>query len=152
MTSPAVIAVVACGLRKQAVPARAGAMYTGAYHRAARRAAETLVGLTGPIYILSSKYGLLRLTDRIEPYDLYVGDPGSVTVTHLNGQAINLGLARVQRVAALCPRAYTDLLVGVWGPRVWRVLEGTRGIGDQVHRFNEIIALRYNPSEEYREH
>ncbi|WP_322974053.1 DUF6884 domain-containing protein [Actinacidiphila oryziradicis] len=52
----------------------AGELYTGSYHRAARRAAETLMqgARAGRVLILSARWGLVAPDERIAPYDLWL--------------------------------------------------------------------------------
>lgn len=140
------LVVVPCGSRK-AVPAddsqritQAGAMYTGSYHRAARRAAHALTGggRRGRVMILSAKYGLLELDQWISPYDLRVGDTGAITGGMLRRQARDLCVEDAD-VTVLAGRAYVQLARAAF-PDAAAPLAGTRGIGDQVARLSRIAA------------
>lgn len=79
--APARLVIVACGARKaDCFEAPAGQMYTGSYHRAARRAADTIAAsVPGTrVMILSAMYGLVDLHEPILRYDLQLGDRKSV--------------------------------------------------------------------------
>jgi hypothetical protein len=124
------IVIVPCGGKKVGTAAPAGEMYVGSYHRAARRAAEAH---GGRVLILSAKYGLLPLDRVIGPYELRMGQPGSVTAGDVAGQAFALGVLGASRVTVFAGRAYADVVAAVW-PHAKRPLDGTRGIGEQLAR------------------
>jgi len=124
------IIIVPCGGKKLDRPAPAGEMYVGSYHAATRRAAAARGGL---LLILSAKYGLIDPETVIEPYDLRMGQPGSVTPGQVAGQAFALGVLGASRVTVLAGRSYADVIRRVW-PAAERPLEGTRGIGEQHAR------------------
>jgi hypothetical protein len=129
MTTEPVV-VIPCSARKapRAV-APAGEMYVGSYHRMARRAAEVLTRENGVVLVLSARFGLLRLDEEIEHYDLMVGEPGTVVASVLRRQAAGLGVTRTA-VTVLAGRAYANLACQVW-PGAHTPLLGTRGIGEQ---------------------
>jgi hypothetical protein len=134
------VIIVSCGGRKKtaARPVPAGEMYTGSYHRALRRAADALTqgGRTGRTLIFSALHGLLSLHDPITPYDLRMGDEGSVTGEHLRQQAIALGIIGAE-VTVLGPHRYVEASRTVW-PDLTAPLEGSRGIGEQLGRLADI--------------
>ncbi|MFD8597701.1 DUF6884 domain-containing protein [Kitasatospora sp. NPDC059646] len=134
------VIIVPCGGAKSSRPERAGEMYTGSYHRAARRAAEKLADRNTRILILSAKYGLLPLDEWISPYDLKAGDPGTITPEALRHQAFELLLGGAE-VTVLGGAAYVALARSVW-PDAAAPLEGTRGIGEQMQRLAAIAAGR----------
>ncbi|WP_327411351.1 hypothetical protein OG458_42195 (plasmid) [Streptomyces sp. NBC_01281] len=136
------VIIVSCGGTKSAAeqPIPAGERYTGSYHRALRRAANALTQ-AGPLtrtYILSALHGLLALHDPITPYDLRMGDAGSVTSEQLHQQAADRGILDAD-VTVLGPRAYVALSRTVW-PQLTDPLAGARGIGHQLAR----LATIYN--------
>jgi len=139
------VVIVSCGADKKAcepgetIPA--GELYTGSYHRAARRAADTLThdSRTARVLILSARWGLLNLDDPIAPYDLRMGDDGAVSSEHLRHQAAALGISDAD-VTVLGGRAYVEITRTVW-PSLSAPLEGSRGIGDHLARLADI----YNP-------
>jgi hypothetical protein len=142
-TTPTVrprVIIVSCGGRKSSSeqPVPAGEMYTGSYHTALRRAADALTdgGRTGRILILSALYGLLNLHDPIAPYDMRMGDKGSVSGERLRQQAVELGILGAD-VTVLGPRAYVEASRTVW-PALTAPLAGARGIGDQLAKLADI--------------
>jgi hypothetical protein len=144
---PRRLVLVVCGARKRpctetaAGQTTAGRMYTGSYHQAARRAAAALAGPDSQILIMSARYGLLGLDDRIERYDLRLGQPGAITAQQLHEQATRRGLLHVDQVVVLAPAAYAALARGVW-PHADLPLAGSRGIGEQLARLAHIAAGR----------
>ncbi len=132
--------VIACGAGKAARPAPARDLYTGVGFRHALQAAATQAawsaahGQRPAVLVLSALHGLITLDKVIAPYDLKMGQPGSVTPCAVGGQAARLGITRGCDVYALLPRAYLAVLdealrpQGIW---VQDVYEGCRGIGDQ---------------------
>src|SRR5690349_4767772 len=78
------LVVVPCGGKKLNHSAPAGELYIGSYHRACRRAAEAL--RPARILILSALHGLVELDQVLAPYDLRMGQPGSVTESMLTEQ------------------------------------------------------------------
>ncbi|MET7487089.1 DUF6884 domain-containing protein [Streptomyces sp. NPDC005538] len=143
MSTPTVrprVIIVSCGGRKNSSerPVPAGQRYTGSYHLALRRAADALTdgGRTGCVLILSALYGLLNLHAPIAPYDMRMGDEGSVTGERLRQQAADLGILDAD-VTVLGPRAYVDASRTVW-PELTAPLAGARGIGDQLAKLADI--------------
>lgn len=128
------LVVVPCGGAKLGHAAPAGALYTGSYHAACRRAALAIGGQT---LILSALHGLLALADVIEPYDLRMGQPGSVTAQRLREQAAARGVDQAADVVILAGRKYADAAAAVW-PHARRPLDGSRGMGEQLQRLARI--------------
>ncbi|WP_405968903.1 YaaA family protein (plasmid) [Streptomyces sp. NBC_00015] len=132
--------IVSCGGRKnsseQLLPA--GERYTGSYHLALRRAADSLThdGQTCRVLILSALYGLLELHDPIAAYDMRLGDEGSVSGERLRQQAADMGILGAD-VTVLGPRAYVEASRTVW-PELTAPLAGARGIGDQLAKLADI--------------
>ncbi|MET8816544.1 DUF6884 domain-containing protein [Streptomyces sp. NPDC004549] len=142
-SAPQRVIIVSCGGRKNSAqhPVPAGERYTGSYHLALRRAADALTrnGLTGSVLILSSLHGLIHLDHPIGPYDMRMGDKGSVSSKRLRQQAAELGILNAD-VTVLGPRAYVEASRTVW-PELTAPLAGARGIGDQL----ATLAAIYNP-------
>ncbi|MEU7031640.1 DUF6884 domain-containing protein [Streptomyces sp. NPDC046275] len=138
---PSVI-IVSCGGRKSTTeqPVPAGEMYCGSYHVALRRAADALTvhDRTARVLILSALHGFVALDDLIAPYDLRMGDDGSVTGEKLRQQAADLGILHAT-VTVLGPRAYVEACRTVW-PKLTDSLAGTRGIGEQLAKLADIYA------------
>ncbi|MEU5239681.1 DUF6884 domain-containing protein [Streptomyces lydicus] len=145
MAAPTVrprLIIVSCGGRKSTTeqPVPAGEMYCGSYHLALRRAADALTnrGRTGRVLILSALHGFADLDDLIAPYDLRMGDEGSVTREQLRQQADDLGITDAD-VTVLGPRAYVEASRTVW-PALIDPLAGARGIGEQLAKLADIYA------------
>lgn len=142
------VAVVGCGATKRAVATNAGDMYLGAYHRACRAVAAQITTETRT-FILSARHGLLPLRTLIEPYDLRMGQPGSVTGETVRNQADKLGLLTAQPVVVLAGRRYSEIAKRAW-PTAHTPLEGVSGIGQQLKMLKELAAtpskaLPYQP-------
>lgn len=124
------VVVVPCGARKLPHPAAAGDLYTGSFHKAARRAAAALTAAGGTTLIVSALHGLLALEDPVAPYDQQIGRPGAVTGADVRRQVLDRDLADADAVL-LTPAAYTRILLQAW-PAATAVLAGTSGIGQQL--------------------
>ncbi|MEU1076521.1 MULTISPECIES: DUF6884 domain-containing protein [unclassified Streptomyces] len=146
MAAPTVrprVIIVSCGGRKSTTeqPVPAGELYCGSYHVALRRAADALAGQaarTARVLILSALHGFVALDELIAPYDLRLGDEGSVTGEKLRQQAADLGVLHAD-VTVLGPRAYVEACRSVW-PELTDSLAGTRGIGEQLAKLADIYA------------
>lgn len=123
------IVVVPCGARKHKAACMAGAMYTGPYSRACKAYALS-VAPPWQVYILSAKYGLLALTDEIEPYNLRMGQKGCVTAATVRKQAEQRGLLN-EDVVALGGTGYTQVCRQVW-PSCKTPLASVGGMGKQL--------------------
>lgn len=135
--APAPVVIVPCGGRKLDHAAPAGDLYVGSYHRQTRKAATAVAERTGArVLILSALHGLVELGTVLEPYDLRMGQPGSVTAARVAGQAAALGIAAAV-VTVIAGRAYADVVTAVW-PHAVRVLDGTSGMPHQMARMTEV--------------
>lgn len=106
------LVVIGCGAAKLDRPAPAADLYVGSYFRLALAAAQQLAD-RDDVLVLSALHGLLGLGDVVAPYDLTMGQPGSVTAQQLAEQAAARGqLARP--VLALCSSRYAAMLQQVW--------------------------------------
>lgn len=138
---PGITYVVPCGGVKldHAAPAEAlyvGSMFRHTYEHATRCAEmDTAAGL-GParVVILSALHGLVLPGTVLEPYDLRMGQPGSVTADTLAEQARTLGIDWGSAVYALLPRPYLarlDEALRTLDVYVQDVYETCAGIGEQ---------------------
>lgn len=132
------LVVIPCAARKLDRPAPAGDLYQGSYHRACRQTADALTAEGGTTVILSGLHGFLPLDRTVEPYELRMGDLGSVTADQLRDQARELGLANARTVVVLAGALYVDAARQVW-PHAFAPLTG-RGIGRQLQRLAELRA------------
>ncbi|MFC4604506.1 DUF6884 domain-containing protein [Rhodococcus kronopolitis] len=135
---PRPLVIVRCGAPKAPTAMPAGQLYTGTYSRLALQAATTLTGDDpAAIRIISARWGLLSLDRVVEPYDLRLGQPRSITAAKVRAQASKQRLLDRPNVIVLAGRAYSELVKLVW-PRALTPLVGTRGIGDQQNRLARI--------------
>lgn len=140
--------VVPCGGEKLSRAAPARDLYVGQMFRNTLGAAlAEAEGTDAEILVLSALHGLVRLDQVLEPYDVRMGDAGSVTAERLRAQAEALGIDWTATVYGLLPSAYLDALDAALRPSdvyVQDVYETCRGIGEQrgVNRHvREIAAL-----------
>ncbi|MFC8723725.1 DUF6884 domain-containing protein [Streptomyces bacillaris] len=132
------LVVIPCSARKLDRPAPAGDLYQGSYHRACRQTADALTETGGTTVILSGRHGLLRLEQIVAPYEMRMGDPGSITAEQLRAQAQTLGLTDARTVVVLAGALYVQAARQVW-PHAAAPLTG-RGIGRQLQRLAELRA------------
>ncbi|MGW6457470.1 DUF6884 domain-containing protein [Streptomyces sp. NPDC055078] len=128
-----------CGGRKADVGTRrvpAAELYVGSYHKALRRAADALVADGGSVFILSALHGIVPPARLLSPYDVRLTDARAVKPEVLVIQVHDLGLTDAD-VLFLGARAYADLIQAVL-PGVLSLLEGTAGIGEQLHRLKRL--------------
>lgn len=79
------LCIISCGAAKTRTTTSAHRLYTGNYFKTQLAWARSHYP-TRKIRILSAKHGLLKLTDKVAPYDLRMGNPGSVTAQTLAAQ------------------------------------------------------------------
>ncbi|SEM77737.1 DUF6884 domain-containing protein [Streptacidiphilus jiangxiensis] len=130
------IVIVGCGKAKQDRRVTAGMLYTGGFHWACRYTGMELLHGGGRLYILSAAHGLLDLHTEIDPYDLTVGDPGSVSPDLVRAQALERGLEHAE-VTVLAGSRYVDLARAAW-PDLEAPLAGARGIGEMQQRLGHL--------------
>lgn len=132
------LVIVPCGGAKLGAPTVAERLYTGSFHRLCMRAGLALTG-RDRVRILSGKYGLLRLTDPVEPYEQRINAPFSLAGVNVVEQAASQGL-QGERPILLLPAAYHLVAAHAW-PRNTNPLLGASGIGSMQHRLREIVVL-----------
>jgi hypothetical protein len=123
------IVIISCGAKKLNRPARARDLYIGPYFKHMLAYALTLAPAKN-VYVLSAKYGLVSLNDRLKPYDLKMGRPGSAGPKTVSRQADRMGIG-TEFVIALGGKAYTRVIRKVW-LSVETPLEGKGGLGEQI--------------------
>lgn len=79
------ICIISCGSAKTRTANSAHRLYTGSYFKIQLAWARSHYPAS-KIRILSAKHGLLKLTDKVAPYDLRMGNPGSITAEALATQ------------------------------------------------------------------
>lgn len=92
------IVIIPCGFKKAITISSAKYLYLGPYFKSNLKLARALT-IDENIYILSAKHGLLKLNDKIEPYNLKMGMKGSVSFSLIQKQAINLGIINKNIIA-----------------------------------------------------
>lgn len=135
------LVIVACGQRKQQRKRPAHELYTGPYFRATLAYAQALVGKGGwrQVLILSAQYGLVGLTDWIEPYDTtlargrqaWTGQVKSADVLARVRQQVTERQLQPERVIVLGGRQYAELVREIWPQAEWPT-RGRGGIGKQI--------------------
>jgi len=139
-----VLIVLACGSTKLDHPAPAESLYCSSHFAlmlaAARsEAADTVrvCGGTASVAILSALHGLVDPMTVLKPYNLKMGQPGSVTATQLAAQ---LGRTPPDEIVAMLPSAYLRVLTeavatlneaGLADITVLNAFESAPGIGYQ---------------------
>ena len=92
------IVVLACGEKKSIVAQRAIDLYVGNYFNCAKNWALSVVPIT-QIYILSAKYGLVKATKVIAPYELRLHQRQRFDANKLKRQAIQYGIIDMPVIA-----------------------------------------------------
>lgn len=128
------LVIIPCGAAKRAHRSPAGQLYTGSYHRACRAWALSVVP-SARVYILSAKHGLLALDDPVDPYDLKMGEAGSISAGQVREQARRKGLLG-EPVVCVGGKPYADILRAAFG-EVRVLTDGVGGMGDQMRFLKE---------------
>lgn len=142
--------VIPCSGQKLDHPAPASRLYVGqmfrhTFERAVDCARLDEAAGQGParVLILSARYGLITPDTVIEPYELKMGAPGSVTPETLAAQAVSLGIDwGCGGVYGLLPRPYLarlDEALRTLDVYIQDVYEACGGIGEQ-RQVNALIA------------
>jgi hypothetical protein len=126
--------IIPYGSNKQNKASIAGRMYTGSYHRACLKYALS-ISLPENIFILSAKYGLLRLIQVIRPYNLKMGEPGCVIPAQVKSQAKELDLLNDIPII-LGGRLYASICEQVWEKCI-NPLDGKGRLGYQIQWLNK---------------
>lgn len=128
--------IIPCGAEKLDAPAPAEQLYSSSSFRMALAAAKAQAEEEGgEVLILSALHGLVQLDQVIAPYDVRMGDAGSVGPELIAAQARALGIVWEARpdVYAFLPRSYFAVLdEALRADDIFAapVYEATRGIGD----------------------
>lgn len=130
--------VIPCGAEKLTTSSKAADMYTGSMFKDALNTARGVVP-DEQIFILSAKYGLLRLDQVIEPYDIKFGTKGTIAPDSVAGQISQL-ISADAHILSLLPAEYHKVLAGGAGDYATldRAFEGTKGIGQQKSKLKNI--------------
>ena len=129
--------IIPCGNAKLGTAAPASEFYTGSMFQDALRTARKLY-TDDRIYVLSAKHGLVTLDQVLEPYDLKLGDEGSINANALAKSMDKLGIEGT--VVSLLPKMYDKLFTEAAAGKldIDHYFEGSRGIGDQKARLSQL--------------
>jgi len=129
--------IIPCGNAKLGTAAPASEFYTGSMFQDALRTARKLY-TDDRIYVLSAKHGLVTLDQVLEPYDLKMGDEGSISASALAESMDRLGIEGT--VVSLLPKMYDKLFTEAAAGKldIDHYFEGSRGIGDQKARLSQL--------------
>lgn len=139
------IFVIPCSQHKLDTAAPCRDLYIGPAFRNCLAAARASAEAGDLILILSAKHGFLRLDDVVEPYDLKMGQVGSITATKLAEQFMTIGCDS-DEVWCFLPRAYFERLdeslrlVDLYPHNCYEAAD--RGIGEQ-RRVNRLTQRRW---------
>jgi hypothetical protein len=131
--------VVPCGAGKVNHEAPARELYTGSAFQyvlgqvefEAQQTREAL-GIEVEVLILSALHGLVRPETVLAPYDVKMGDAGSIDAGDLLITALMAGVGCGDEVFAFLPRQYREMLEAALAPiavGVQNVYEAAPGIG-----------------------
>ena len=130
--------VIPCGGAKLPHSAHADELYTGSMFKDTLRTALTMTTRDN-VFILSAKYGLVQLDTVLAPYDLKMGQAGSVDADQVQRDLRELiDFSTAYTLDALLPKAYLKVLEEATTDWVNSHYEGCRGIGDQKARLAQL--------------
>jgi hypothetical protein len=123
------LVIIGCGQAKRPGTHKAADLYTSGYFRLKLDYARTIT-TDDSIFILSGKYGFVRLDEDIKSYDQHIGSAGAVTDATLQEQASRIrlresevivlgGIDYVDRVRQLCPESTAPLKGGLPQQMKW---------------------------------
>lgn len=135
--------VIPCGGAKLETAAPAAELYTGSMFKDILRTARALTQEEN-IFILSAKHGLIALDKIVEPYNLKMGQAGSIDTNTL-GDQLNaiMPTAETFTIDAFLPKAYAAKLEESTGAWIVNHFEGCAGIGYQkavLKNIREMVA------------
>lgn len=130
--------IIPCGGKKQEKAAPAAELYTGSMFKDQLRTALTMTDRKN-VLILSALHGLVKLDAVLEPYDLKMGQKGTVNTDVITNQLADI-LPRDTTfvINALLPKAYAAKLEAAYPYWIENHYEGCAGIGYQKQRLAQI--------------
>lgn len=129
------VVVIACAAKKIDRPAPARDLYSSANFRLNLRAAEALAGeISGRVLILSALHGLIDPEQVVEPYDVKMGDPGSISAGRL-----------AEQLRAIAPASIRTLLPHAYASRLDAAAEAA-GAGELIDFFADAPGIGYQRS------
>ncbi len=131
------IVVVPCGAQKRETAAPADQLYTSQHFRLTYRAAcKVAEDQDARVFILSALHGLVEPSAVLEPYDIKMGDAGSIKPPAIAEQ---LAAINATTITTLLPRAYRQALEAA-GADVVDLYASAPGIGYQRAIASRIVA------------
>lgn len=114
-------------------------MYTGSYFKECYNTAH-LIYPENHIYILSAKYGILKTTDLIEPYNVTFKNMKKAEKEEckkrINEQLKNMFSKDTQLISFL-PKKYNEFVEDYFTNKI-SIFEGINGMGNQKHILKEL--------------
>ena len=143
------IVFIGCGKKKASITCEAKNMYKGNYFLTCLKYARTLTNEDN-IYILSAKYGVLKLNDIINPYNLTLNNATKEQykewIIKVLKQFKQLNICRSTKVTFLCGKNYYKELLSYFKPiYVYTPLEMYKGMGYQISFMKKEI-MKSKPS------
>lgn len=128
------IVFIGCGKDKNTTECEAQNMYKGNYFKTCLEYAKSLTDINS-IYILSAKYGVLKLTDIIIPYNITLNNCTKEYYNNWKNKVIqqlkSLGFTKTTKITMLCGKNYYKGLLDYFN-NVNIPLKNYRGIGYQM--------------------
>ena len=133
------IVVIPCGAQKLDTAAPADQLYTSQHFQLTYRAARKIAEDQGArVFILSALHGLVEPSAVLDPYDVKMGDAGSIKPAALAEQ---LAAINATTITTLLPRAYRLAMVRA-GAVVTDMYANAPGIGYQRRIAAKILSSR----------
>ena len=124
------LVIISCGAKKQSTACQAMDMYVGSYFKAALRFAMATTDISN-IRILSAKYGLIKATDIIEPYEMRISDWRAAKPSKVIQQAKDLGDYGRTDVLVVAGKDYNFIIRSAF-PLSKNVVAHGKGLGYQM--------------------
>lgn len=130
------LVIIPCGSKKRNVRSKAKDLYIGTYFKACLDFAQSLYPDTN-IRILSGKYGIVPLDKEIDPYEMRLGEKGSITLPEIMQQVREQNLLTASPVVIVAGSQYAQMAKKIW-PHATSVLENAGGMGKQIQRLKQL--------------
>lgn len=134
------LVLIPCGNRKSPKRQPAYALYQGGYFKICLRYALSIT-TKDKVFIVSAKHGLLGLYDEVDPYNLLMGQPGSITADKVREQAIARDIVNEPEVVIVAGSKYAEIAKAVWPHGNW-ILEGKGGMGYQQQYLTRLMRAK----------
>ena len=134
------IVLVSCGASKASTAQPAARLYQGGHFKCAYAWAQSMH--PEHLFILSALHGLVTPDTVIDPYNLKMGQPGSITGDTLRAQAAELSLERTDDTVVVCGgQLYVNAAREVWPHAVapFSRERGIKGIGYAMAEYMKMM-------------